>query len=355
MLNDIVENRLIASLVEGFRRSPLQANGLHQTDAEIVRLNDLCSIAITTDSIAEEVAVGLYADPWLIGWMAVMANLSDLAAVGAQPLGILISEILPPGYPSESLRRLQQGICDACEACKTFVLGGDTNAGKQLMITGTAIGVCGGGRFLSRTGCHPGDFLYSTGNLGIGSAFALSVLLPGCVEQFERDPIEYRPKARIREGKLLTSFASSCMDTSDGVLATLDQLMRLNCLGFELTPEWTDVLDPRVSQIASERGIPDWLFLAGQHGEFELLFTVPENIAARFRERALADGWEPRLLGRVITEPEVRISLYGDRVAIDTGRIRNIAGTAGVDPGRQLVELFAMDEEMRGALVEDCR
>ena len=52
-------------------------------------------LAITTDSIVEEIRLGLYDDPYLIGWMIVMVNLSDLAAVGADPLGILISEIFP--------------------------------------------------------------------------------------------------------------------------------------------------------------------------------------------------------------------------------------------------------------------
>jgi thiamine-monophosphate kinase len=348
MLNDIVENRLIASLVDGFRRSPLQRNGLHQTDAEIVQLNESCAIAVTTDCISEEVAAGLYTDPWLIGWMAVMANMSDLAAVGAQPIGMLISEILPPGYPAESLRQLQRGIRDACDACHTFLLGGDTNAGKQLAITGTAVGLCAEGKFLSRTGCHPGELLYATDTVGIGSAFALSVLLPCGAGQAEEQPVHYRPAARIREGKLLREFASSCMDTSDGVLATVDQLVRLNGLGFDLTEGWTNALHPTAAQMASERGIPDWIFLAGQHGEFELLFTIPERFAEEFNRRAQADGWQPLLLGQVTAEPGVRISLYGDPVTVDTTRIRNLAVTAGADAGKHLVELFEMDEEMRG-------
>jgi len=348
MLNDIVENRLIASLVQGYRRSPLQANGLHETDAEILRLNDACSIAITTDSIAEEVEIGLYEDPWLIGWMAVMANLSDLAAVGALPLGLVLSEILPSDFSQESLKRLQQGIRDACERCGTFVLGGDTNAGTKLIITGTAFGLNTEGRFLTRTGCRPGDCLYATGSLGTGSAYALSVLMTNPGGENSEKPVDYRPVARVREGAILKRFASSCMDTSDGVLATLDQLVRLNRLGFELTAPWNEALDTRVREMASERRIPEWLFLAGQHGEFELLFTIPVRSVALFEESALAGGWQPRLLGRVVAEPVVRISINEQLHVLDTGRIRNIPWTAGPDPGKQLEELLAMHTALAG-------
>ncbi|MBP1657895.1 MAG: hypothetical protein H6Q31_2496 [Bacteroidetes bacterium] len=156
MITDIRENAAIASLAESFSRSPRQLNGLQESDAELIRLNSGTILALTTDAIAEEIASGLYADPWLAGWMAVMVNFSDLAAVGAEPLGILIAETLPAD------------ISDACIACESHVLGGDTNAGRVLHITGTAVGIITSGRPLTRVGIRPDDLIFSTGPLGEG-------------------------------------------------------------------------------------------------------------------------------------------------------------------------------------------
>ncbi len=350
MLNDIAENRLIASLAGPLRRSPRQANALHQTDAEIVRLTEDCTLAISTDTIAEEIAVGLYADPWLIGWMAATVNVSDLAAVGAAPAGIVISETFPHGYPQANRRRLQQGVQDACNACGTFVLGGDTNAGSELSLTGTAVGLCPGGRFLSRTGCAPGEYLFSSGPLGCGNAFALSVFSGTQSGEHQTRPLSYNPQARVREGGMLLDFATSCMDTSDGVLATLDQMMRLNRMGFDLGEAWTSALKPEAAAIAHAKGIPPWLLLAGEHGEYELIFTVPEGLVGRMLQQASEAQWHPLLLGQVVGEPGIWISLEGDRVPVDTARIRNMDGDAAHNIGRYVGTLLAMDAEMKKGL-----
>jgi len=81
-LNSILENKVINKLIESFERSPMQWNKPHESDAEIIQLNDNTKLATTTDSISEEISTGLYNDPYLIGWMIVTVNMSDLAAVG---------------------------------------------------------------------------------------------------------------------------------------------------------------------------------------------------------------------------------------------------------------------------------
>lgn len=78
------EVALLERLAGGFARSHLQCNQRHESDAELIRLPGSRSVlALTTDAISEEIESGLYADPYLIGWMTVMVNASDLAAVGA--------------------------------------------------------------------------------------------------------------------------------------------------------------------------------------------------------------------------------------------------------------------------------
>src|SRR5664280_2176996 len=109
------------------------------------------------------------------------------------------------------IRDRSEGISDACEEYGTHILGGDLNSGKQLIITGTATGTIEKENILTRKGIKPGDTLFISGKAGLGNAYALN--------KFSRTPgltIEYKPKARIKEGILLREYATACMDTSDG-------------------------------------------------------------------------------------------------------------------------------------------
>ncbi|MCW8849286.1 MAG: thiamine-phosphate kinase, partial [Melioribacteraceae bacterium] len=301
-MNKIIENELINVITKNYKRSPLQMNKLQESDAEIINLENspIKKIAITTDSIAEEIRAGLYDDPYLIGWMAVVVNLSDLAAVGAKPLGILISEVIPENASTDFLKEVHRGIKEASEKHDTYILGGDTNFGQNLILTGCALGFIENPFPIMRTGIKEGDLLYSSGLLGSGNAFAIAKLLSE-----KSITYKYLPKAKIKEGQFLTDFATSCMDTSDGVISTLDQLMRLNNIGFRLNPFWAMALEDRSRFIAQAVGIPDWLLLAGQHGEFELIFTIKEQNEMKFLSLAAQNNWAPIKLGTAISKKDL--------------------------------------------------
>ena len=320
-LTDISENSIINSLITGFDRSPDQLNRTHESDAEIIRIGDLV-LTITTDSISEEISTGLYDDPYFIGWMIVTVNISDLAAVAASPIGILISEIIPKNYSTEKLQQLQRGISDACRKYNIYVLGGDTNEGNNLILTGTAIGKIDGEKYLTRIGCKSGDILYSSGKLGTGNAYAISKFISP-KDQFP----EYKPEVRITESHIISKYASCCMDTSDGIIATLDQLMRLNDVGFELNSDWQKTIDSSALNYARYLNIPPWLLLAGQHGEFELIFTIPQKLKESFLKDAILNGFEPVESGIVTAEKGVKIPVYNKVAQIDTKFIRNLRST----------------------------
>jgi len=344
MMNEIRENAMLQKLASPFHRSPLQLNRMHESDAEILLpgVTTESAIAITIDSVVEEIATGLYDDPWQIGWMSVMVSMSDLAATGATPIGIVISEVLPADCQAAYLEELQKGISDACAACGTYVLGGDTNFAHGLSLTGCALGTVATGRRLSRIGCHPGDLLYATGPLGRGNAYAACKLL-----QPRSPSIGYRPLARLAEGRAIRGIATACMDTSDGVLATLDQLMRLNGVGFSLDENWESALDVEAAEQARKMGIPPWLLLAAEHGEFELLFTTAPADESRLMAHALEMGWQPLRIGRVVHAPAVRMYLYGEIARLDTARIRNLPRAVGRDIRRYLSSLLEFDAEIR--------
>jgi thiamine-monophosphate kinase len=357
-LTAIRENAFLAALVGGFLRAPRQVNGLQESDAELVRLPGTAGLlALTTDAIVEEIQTGLYRDPFQIGWMTVMVNASDLAAVGAEPLGLLLNETLPPDLDAAFLAELQRGIAMASRAAGLPVLGGDTNIGSHLQTCGLAVGWVPDGQPMTRLGAAPGHLLYTTGPLGRGGAYACQALLGNAPRtsgqhgfQARAVPspgpdLDFRPGPRLHEGQMLRPFASACMDTSDGFLPTLDQLMRLNGFGFEVSADLESYMDAAAARVNQPAAVPPWVFLAGPHGEFELVFTVPPEREAAFLEAARAQDWRPLRLGHVTTQPVIRLR-SGDRyLALDTGRIRNLFSEVGGDAAAYLCQLVDLGHQ----------
>jgi thiamine-monophosphate kinase len=277
--------------------------------------------------------------------MAVMVNASDLAPVGAEPVGILLNETLPPDVDEAFVARLQQGIQDACAACGLHVLGGDTNFSPRMQIAATALGVIKNGEPLTRRGCTAGDRLFTSGRLGLGAAFALAQLRPALREN--RAGLHYQPQARLLEGQLLRRFATCCIDTSDGAIPALDELMQLNGVGFRLERPVRELLHPGAALVASEASLPAWTLLAGPHGEFELIFTVPEARCEDLSRAAASRGWHPLEIGVVVGEPGLQLELYGRRTPLDTARVRNLFLEVGGDAEAYIAELLRLDIALR--------
>ena len=341
-LNSILENKLINALIAGFKRSPNQLNEPHKSDSEIIKINDNTVLALTTDSISEEISTGLYGDPYLIGWMVVTVNMSDLAAVGSSPMGILISEIIPKNFPEEKILELQRGVSEACNFYNTFILGGDTNEGDNLVLTGTAIGIVKKEKPLSRIGCEPSEILYSSGKLGSGNAYAISKII-------SRNDVfsNYKPVAQTKYIDVINKYASSCMDTSDGLVSTLDQLMRLNDVGFKVSADLKSLIDSNAFSYVRNLNIPDWLLLAGQHGEFELIFTIPEELNKSFLLEVAGKNLEPIELGKVISKNEIIINVYDKLIPINTTLVRNLPVELNGDVNHYLEMLLEYNNQLR--------
>lgn len=338
------EINFINSITEKFMRSPLQVNKIHQSDAEIISLNgdSKKQIVITTDTLSEEIKFGLYDDPFLIGWMTVMANMSDIAAVGASPVGILISETLSKNITNQFINRLQEGIEAACYKCSTFVLGGDISCSDQLSLTGCALGILEGNKFLSRVGCKPGDIIYATSKLGRGNGFALKK-----ISQLEDPTLNYKPIARLNEGKSLLNYANCCMDTSDGVVSTLDQIMQLNNCGIKLIDDWERILDEDSKLICGKLNVLLWFLLAGYHGEFELIFSISSDVEESFLNNCKENNWMPIKIGQAIESQELVLNLYGRERRVDSSILRNLSFQLSSDLRYYVKALFEYDEVLK--------
>lgn len=343
MMDKIFENREIDKIARNFLKAPHKIGKIHEADAEIIDLgvNAENYLAITTDALVEEVRSGLYDDPHFIGWMLAMVNFSDLAAVGADPLGLLLSISYPPNGNEKFITKFARGVSDACQALQTYVLGGDTNQGEDLLLSGCAVGLVPKQSALTRMGAKVNDRLYITYPAGLGNVFAflklsqMNFLLPGSF---------YKPVARIKEGRLIRNYANCCMDTSDGVLHTVDTLMRLNGLQFVLYDNWARIVHPMASRITRLKKIPSWLVLAGIHGEYELVFTVSPEKEQDFLDAAKKVGWTPLMIGEVYEGVGICVKNSDSLISLDTAAIRNLSEQAGSDPQSYVKQLIHMAE-----------
>jgi len=345
-MDAIRENLVIDAWARRFRRSPDQHNEPHETDAELVELPGEPErlLAVTVDTVCEEIAHGVYREPHTMGWVTAVSSLSDLAAVGADPVGMVVSVATPPGVDEGFVRGVAEGLEYACRAHGVFVLGGDTNESATASLTACSVGQVPKERVLRRKGASVGDAVFLSGQAGSGNALGLARLGGMSDDVFPESG--YRPTAEIAMGRLLRGFASSCMDTSDGVLTTLDQMMRLNGTGFVVDCDCGRLLAPEVLEFCKANGTPHWLMAAGPHGEFRLLFTVPPEKVAGFLAATQREGLAPVSLGTVQEKEAVTMSTTaGGTVDVDIARLRNLLFEVEGDMERYVREFVAAGKD----------
>ncbi|MEK6705550.1 MAG: AIR synthase related protein [Bdellovibrionota bacterium] len=335
-LDDIVENRFLNRWETLLSRHPSQVNGLHEADAELLAIDEQTLLASTIDTISEEISSGLYSTPETIGWVAAMASLSDLAAVGAAPLGLLSAVTLPMSASDEFADGIGRGLEGACRRIQTYMLGGDTNRAHCASVTVCAIGTLKADLQLTRVGAKQGDLVFSTGLLGQGAGMAARVLLAR--DGGRTADCDFRPVARIREAALARPFTTACMDTSDGLIATLDQLSRLNGARIDISAQPASLLCAETKAVSEAMKLPPLTLLSGHHGEFELVFIVLAAKSDEFIRTMQNSGCNPILIGRIETGTGVSVSGRD----LPTAKIRNLYEENKGDLQKYVKELIAL-------------
>lgn len=338
------EFSLINRLTGRFERHPKQRNRTHQADAEIVRMADGSWLAATVDGIHEEYALGLLRDPYILGWNVVAHSLSDLAAVGAAPLGVLLAVNFPRAADPAWQDAFFAGVDASVRAHGTYCLGGDTNFAPEPSFTCTALGTITRSEPTLRLGAAVGDLLYITGPLGTGNLLGIAFQVDkGLWAEFER---AYKPLARLKEGLALAPFVSCAIDTSDALLQGLAIIADLNEVGidFEHHP---DLYSRPLVQMTEKIRFPLWLVNGFGMGEYELILAVAPAREQEFLARARAENFGVMRIGRVRREPGITLHLEGKALPLDVPSLLNLFGTCS-DIQDYLKELLAYDARLRG-------
>ncbi len=227
----------------------------------------------TTDEFSEE---DLFRDHdfSILGWNLAVATISDIYASGGTPLFYGHSVSVTPEWTSAQICNLSKGIASCLKQANVSFIGGDLGFSKRWHYTGIALGEAL--KPISRMGARPGDSICITGPIGKGNLeAALKLYSKRPVLKGLLNRISVRLPMRKTESELIRIAAHCCIDTSDGVLKSLQTIAELNHVGFVVS----NLPYVKEGLLATRLlGKPKELLFLGESGEYELLFTVSPEL-----------------------------------------------------------------------------
>jgi thiamine-monophosphate kinase len=275
-------------------------------------------LVATTDPCPEPLVALLGFDDRMYwqGWLLATINLSDLAAAGAVPLGLLVSYLLPEGTRLSEFRRLIDGVDDCCREHDCAVIGGNLGDAASVQLTATAIGACRSGRRLSRRGASPGDALLLVGAPGyLWSTALLKEGYAGLDPASERAVFDraLRPMAQLRAGQLLAARddVHAAIDISDGLYPSVQSLCSLSDVGAVIVAD-APVLDPLPLEVCRQADV-DPFAMVQLWGDWTLLVAVDSGAAPEIAAELRAAGVGCATIGHVLSEPGTFLDRAGQR------------------------------------------
>jgi thiamine-monophosphate kinase len=225
-------------------------------------------LVVCTDTLVEGVHFPASTVPAAIGHKALAVNLSDLAAMGAEPAWFFMALTLP-NEDRKWLDSYATGMAGLASQARILLAGGDVTRGP-LSITITALGLVEKGRALVRSGAAPGDLIVISGRPG-AAAYALKKL--ECDEipaASDLAALEY-PLPRLELGRLLHGLATSCIDISDGLAADLGHILEQSGAGALIELDKLPCPGSLAGLSTEER----WPLQISGGDDYELCFTIP--------------------------------------------------------------------------------
>ncbi len=283
-------------------------------DAAVLEMDGLYLLA-STDMLIEDVHFTRDTPAKQIGRKAVVTNLSDIAAMGAKPLGLVYSIGAPGEKDLEFITGLLQGMNSTARKYDTYIVGGDLNEAETVILSGTAFGQTEKDKLLLRSRAKSGDYIGVTGELGAATAAVMAMVEDLPLEKWGplKEALE-EPEARVKEGRILSESegVTSAIDITDGLAANLWQISRRSNMNLEVNFE-----DIPISEAAKEfanehdTDLDNFVFHGGE--EFELLFTVRPDVWEDLEKRFEDVDTKISKIGEVKTGKGVQLLRNGQK------------------------------------------
>lgn len=271
-----------------------------------------------------------------MGQKSVTVNVSDLAAMGSEPIGMLISLAIPSDLKLIYFDELIDGILEACYKYKIPLIGGDTNEADQIIISGTVLGVVSENNTLKRSGFSNGDYIAVSGEIGLAS-LGFEILKNENIDiikdGLKKDKINRKivdlavekaldPHARINEGKILGKFASSATDISDGLASELYELKQSNNKKNKLDNTGLRIYEDKLANMPNFKDISnlsnilnkdpmDLILHVGE--DFEILFTF--NIDKNKIKNYFNEKFDFFIIGEVNNTNKIEIQYSNGKIS----------------------------------------
>ncbi|MHB1591230.1 MAG: thiamine-phosphate kinase [Sulfuricella sp.] len=324
-------NRIGIALEEAARAGVLRGGALEvlcgadgRDDCAVLRMDSERDLVIGSDFV-RGTGFHLFKEGVLthedIGWYLAAANISDLAAMGARPAGIVIAMRWANDLTDEQWQSMHRGICGACREFDVPLLGGDSGGNSENVLSASAIGTVPHNRALLRSAGCPGDRLFLTGTVGAaGAAIAYfyrgrhqGVQVDSATEQRLADSWR-RVRPAVAQGIWLSeSGCCRCaLDTSDGLKAGLSEIAARSNVDVVLRADAVPV-DPAVRVVAEAMKLRPLELAISDSVDFRLLFSVSEEHVPAVVDEFSRQGWELHEIGwlRAAIEKEPRVVLNG--------------------------------------------
>ena len=291
-------------------------------DAALFRVREGHQCVVSSDMLVEGRHFFADVSPRALGHKALAVNLSDLAAMGAEPLGFTLSIGLP-NVDEAWLAAFSEGLLALAAAFNCPLIGGDTTRSPVLVLNVTIFGQVPTGQAIVRSGARVGDAIYVSGELG-APAYAVNLLqMSGLNVQQQADlalaqlRLE-QPTPRVALGQALRGVASSMLDVSDGLAGDLRHILTASGVAARVD---VDAL-PLYPAVLALPAAQAWHYAVSGGDEYELCFTAncaPETESA-LQSLARAHGVRISRVGEIVAASELAVPIvwYGkDAAAVD--------------------------------------
>jgi len=274
------------------------------------------TLAVSTDTLISGVHFPETTSPDDVAYKSLAVNLSDLAAMGAEPAWVSLAITLPDSN-TDWLDAFMQGFNELAERFNVALIGGDTTQGS-LSITVNITGFIDAQSALKRASAKVGDAIFVTGNIGDAS-IGLDIILNKVdthkqfTEHYKKHCIDRlnRPQPQVLAGQLLTAFSVAAIDISDGLKADLNHICKASKVGAILNIESLPISE---ALLAFYNNKPDWQTILTAGDDYELCFTCSSEQVSEMQSLMKSNNIKITCVGEIISGTDVECILDNENL-----------------------------------------